>query len=248
MSEAQKVAIVTGGATGIGEAITRQLVKDGFIVVINYNSSAKAAEELVAALSQQGGKVLAVQANISLFADAEKLVKTTLDSFGRLDVLVNNAGITDDTLMLRMSETQFDRVIQTNLKGVWSTCKASLRALLSSPAGRIINIASVSGMMGNIGQANYAASKAGVIGMSKTLAKELASRKVTVNVVAPGFIETKMTAPLSDTIKETALTMIPLKTFGQPEDIAYMVSFLASSRAQYITGQTLVVDGGLTMY
>jgi 3-oxoacyl-[acyl-carrier protein] reductase len=248
MSEAQKVAIVTGGATGIGEAITRQLVADGFIVVINYNSSAQAAEELVKTLSQQGGKVLAIQANISLFADAEKLVKTTLDTFGRLDVLVNNAGITDDTLMLRMSETQFDRVIQTNLKGVWSTCKASLRALLSSPAGRIINIASVSGMMGNIGQANYAASKAGVIGMSKTLAKELASRKVTVNVVAPGFIETKMTAPLSDAIKETALTMIPLKTFGQPEDIAYMVSFLASSRAQYITGQTLVVDGGLTMY
>jgi 3-oxoacyl-[acyl-carrier protein] reductase len=248
MSEVQKVAIVTGGATGIGEAITRQLVQDGFAVVINYNSSAQAADQLVHNLSLEGGKVLAVQANISLLVEAEKLIKTTIDTFGRLDVLVNNAGITDDTLMLRMSETQFDRVIQTNLKGVWATCKASLRSLLSSPSGRIINIASVAGMMGNIGQANYAASKAGVIGMSKTLAKELASRKVTVNVVAPGFIETKMTAPLSEAIKETALTMIPLKRFGQPEDIAFMVSFLASSRAQYITGQTLVVDGGLTMY
>jgi 3-oxoacyl-[acyl-carrier protein] reductase len=165
-----------------------------------------------------------------------------------LDVLVNNAGITDDTLMLRMSEDQFDRVIETNLKGVWATCKYALKPLMQAGQGRIINIASVSGMMGNAGQANYAAAKAGVIGLSKTLAREMASRNITVNVVAPGFIETRMTAGLSPAIKESALGMIPLKKFGQPEDIAFMVSFLASNKAQYITGQTIVVDGGMTMY
>jgi 3-oxoacyl-[acyl-carrier protein] reductase len=163
-------------------------------------------------------------------------------------VLVNNAGITEDTLMLRMSEDQFDRVIETNLKGVWATCKYALKPLMQNGQGRIINIASVAGMMGNAGQANYAAAKAGVIGLSKTIAREMASRNITVNVVAPGFIETRMTAGLSPAIKESALGVIPLKKFGQPEDIAYMVSFLASNKAQYITGQTIVVDGGMTMY
>jgi 3-oxoacyl-[acyl-carrier protein] reductase len=163
-------------------------------------------------------------------------------------VVVNNAGITDDTLMLRMSEAQFDRVIETNLKGVWAMCKYSLKPLMQAGNGRIINIASVAGMMGNVGQANYAAAKAGVIGLTKTLAREMASRNLTVNVVAPGFIQTNMTANLSPQIKESALAMIPLKRFGNPEDIAQMVSFLASSKAQYITGQTFVVDGGMTMY
>jgi 3-oxoacyl-[acyl-carrier protein] reductase len=248
MSEPKRVAIVTGGATGIGLAISLQLAKDGFVVVVNYHASKDAANNLVSTIESLGGQALAVQANLSQVSEAEKLIQTTLQTFNRLDVLVNNAGITDDTLMLRMSEEQFDRVIETNLKGVWATCKYALKPLMQNGQGRIINIASVAGMMGNAGQANYAAAKAGVIGLSKTLAREMASRNITVNVVAPGFIETRMTAGLSASIKESALGFIPLKKFGQPEDIAYMVSFLASNKAQYITGQTIVVDGGMTMF
>jgi len=248
MNEAKKVAIVTGGATGIGLAISLQLSQDGFIVVVNYHSSAQAAQDLVKQIQANGGQALAVQANLSKVTEAEKLIQTTLETYQRLDVVVNNAGITDDTLMLRMSETQFDRVIETNLKGVWAMCKYALKPLMQAGQGRIINIASVAGMMGNIGQANYAAAKAGVIGLSKTLAREMASRNLTVNVVAPGFIQTNMTANLSPQIKEAAIAMIPLKRFGLPEDIAQMVSFLASNKAQYITGQTFVVDGGMTMY
>jgi 3-oxoacyl-[acyl-carrier protein] reductase len=248
MSEPKRVAIVTGGATGIGLAISLQLAKDGFIVVVNYHASKDAANNLVSTIESLGGQALALQANLSLVSEAEKLIQTTIQTYQRLDVLVNNAGITDDTLMLRMSEDQFDRVIETNLKGVWATCKYALKPLMQNGQGRIINIASVAGMMGNAGQANYAAAKAGVIGLSKTLAREMASRNITVNVVAPGFIETRMTAGLSPAIKESALGMIPLKKFGQPEDIAFMVSFLASNKAQYITGQTIVVDGGMTMY
>ncbi|MEN9819965.1 MAG: hypothetical protein RL379_743 [Bacillota bacterium] len=248
MNDVKKVAIVTGGATGIGLAISLQLAQDGFIIVVNYNSSAQAAQDLVKQIQDMGGQALAVQANLSQVAEAEKLIQTTVNTFQRLDVVVNNAGITDDTLMLRMSEAQFDRVIETNLKGVWAMCKYSLKPLMQAGNGRIINIASVAGMMGNVGQANYAAAKAGVIGLTKTLAREMASRNLTVNVVAPGFIQTNMTANLSPQIKESALAMIPLKRFGNPEDIAQMVSFLASSKAQYITGQTFVVDGGMTMY
>lgn len=249
MSEtSQKVAIVTGGATGIGLAIAEQLAQDGFTIVVNYNASVEAANALVNAITSKGGLALAVQADLSKVSEAEKLIQVTLEKFQRLDVLVNNAGVTDDTLMLRMSETQFDKVITTNLKGVWAMCKYALKPLMQSGNGRIINIASVAGMMGNIGQANYAAAKAGVIGLSKTLAREMASRQLTVNVVAPGFIETRMTAGLSQAIKDAAITMIPLKRFGQPSDIAHMVSFLASPKAQYITGQTFVVDGGMTMY
>jgi 3-oxoacyl-[acyl-carrier protein] reductase len=248
MNDIKKVAIITGGATGIGLAISQQLADEGYIVVVNYNASKDAAIAFVQSVQAKGGQALAVQANLSQVKEAEKLIQTTLQTFNRLDVLVNNAGITDDTLMLRMTEEQFDRVIDTNLKGVWATCKYALKPLMQSGQGRIINIASVAGMMGNVGQANYAAAKAGVIALTKTLAREMASRNLTANVVAPGFIETKMTAGLSPQIKETALTMIPLKRFGQPNDIANMVSFLASSKAQYITGQTFVVDGGMTMY
>lgn len=248
MNENKKVAIVTGGATGIGLAISLQLAQDGYVVVVNYNSSAQAAQELVQQIQTNGGQALAVQANLSKVSEAEKLIQKTIETYQRLDVIVNNAGITDDTLMLRMTEAQFDRVIETNLKGVWAMCKFALKPLMQSGNGRIINIASVAGMMGNVGQANYAAAKAGVIGLTKTLAREMASRNLTVNVVAPGFIETNMTAKLSPQIKETATGMIPLKRFGTPEDIAYMVSFLASNKAQYITGQTFVVDGGMTMY
>jgi 3-oxoacyl-[acyl-carrier protein] reductase len=248
MDQNKKVAVITGGATGIGKAIAIQLAKEGYAVVITYQSSESSAIELKTRIESEQGSIAIHKTNVSSVKDVEALLAFTLATFGRLDVLVNNAGITDDTLMLRMQESQFDRVIETNLKGVWVVCKTFLRTLLNSPNGRIINIASVSGMMGNLGQANYAASKAGVIGLSKTLAREVASRQVTVNVIAPGFIETKMTAPLNETIKAQALSMIPLKSFGQPEDIAYMVSFLASDKARYITGQTLVVDGGLTMY
>jgi 3-oxoacyl-[acyl-carrier protein] reductase len=248
MNDIKKVAIITGGATGIGLAISQQLADEGYTVVVNYNASKDAAVAFVQSVQAKGGQALAVQANLSQVKEAEKLIQTTLQTFNRLDVLVNNAGITDDTLMLRMTEEQFDRVIDTNLKGVWATCKFALKPLMQSGQGRIINIASVAGMMGNVGQANYAAAKAGVIALTKTLAREMASRNLTANVVAPGFIETKMTAGLSPQIKETALTMIPLKRFGQPNDIANMVSFLASTKAQYITGQTFVVDGGMTMY
>ena len=248
MDQNKKVAVITGGATGIGKAIAIQLAKEGYAVVITFQSSESSAVELKAHIESEQGTIAIHKTNVSSVKDVEALLAFTLATFGRVDVLVNNAGITDDTLMLRMQESQFDRVIETNLKGVWVVCKTFLRILLNAPNGRIINIASVSGMMGNLGQANYAASKAGVIGLSKTLAREVASRQVTVNVIAPGFIETKMTAPLNETIKAQALSMIPLKSFGQPEDIAYMVSFLASEKARYITGQTLVVDGGLTMY
>jgi 3-oxoacyl-[acyl-carrier protein] reductase len=248
MEQTKKVAVITGGATGIGKAIAIQLAKEGYAVVITFQSSETSAVELKAHIESEQGTIAIHKTNVSSLKDVDSLLAFTLATFGRVDVLVNNAGITDDTLMLRMQESQFDRVIETNLKGVWVVCKTFLRTLLNAPNGRIINIASVSGMMGNLGQANYAASKAGVIGLSKTLAREVASRQVTVNVIAPGFIETKMTAPLNETIKAQALSMIPLKSFGQPEDIAYMVSFLASDKARYITGQTLVVDGGLTMY
>lgn len=248
MSTSKRVAVVTGGATGIGLAISHQLAKDGFRIVINYHSSKEAAQQLVDSLTSLGAEAIAVQADISQMSGAETLIQTTLATFQRLDVLVNNAGITQDTLVLRMSERQFDQVIETNLKGVWAMCKFALKPLMQSDQPRIINIASVAGMMGNIGQANYAAAKAGVIGLSKTLAREMASRQITVNVIAPGFIQTKMTDQLSPAIKETALTMIPLKRFGQPNDIAQMVSFLASDKAQYITGQTIVIDGGMTMY
>lgn len=248
MSEPQKVALVTGGATGIGLAISQQLLNDGYIVVVNYQASQASADAFVEDAKAKQQLALAIQANIGVSADVVRLMDTIVSTFGRLDVIVNNAGITEDGLMLRMSEEQFDRVLQTNLKGVWLVCKHALKPLMQAGNGRIINIASVAGLMGNFGQSNYAAAKAGVIGLSKTLAREMASRQLTVNVVAPGFIETRMTDKLSEQVKESALNMIPLKRFGQPEDIAHMVSFLASSKAQYITGQTFVIDGGMTMY
>jgi 3-oxoacyl-[acyl-carrier protein] reductase len=247
MSTQQKVALVTGGASGIGLAISNQLLEDGYLVVVNYQASKTAADAFVSAALATGKQAIAFQANIAEYAQVETLITSILNTFGRLDCVVNNAGINDDTLVLRMREEQFDRVIATNLKGAWAVSKLALRHLMQSPSGRLIHIASVAGIMGNVGQANYAASKAGMIGLSKTLAREVASRQVTVNVVAPGFIETKMTDKLSDTIKEQALTMIPLKRFGKPEDIAMMVSFLASDHASYITGQTFVVDGGMVM-
>jgi 3-oxoacyl-[acyl-carrier protein] reductase len=242
-----KVAIVTGGAVGIGRYITLELAKRGAKVVLNYNKSAEQANQLVEEIKAFNGEALAIQADVSKFEDASRLVTETVNHFGTLNILVNNAGITDDALMLRMTEQQFDRVIATNLKGVWNMCKHSTKVLLKSDFGRIINISSVSGVMGNAGQSNYSASKAGVIGLTKALAREFASRGVTVNAVAPGFIETEMTKKLSEDLQKEWSNQIPLKRFGQSEEVAYAVCFLASEEASYITGHTLEVDGGLVM-
>ncbi len=247
MDLSNKVAIITGGAAGIGRAITKTLASYGAKVVINYNRSAEAAESLQKEIEANGGEALIVQADISKFADAEKLVLATIERFGTIHILVNNAGITDDALILRMNETQFDRVIDTNLKGVWNVTKHAAKTLLKSGYGRVINISSVSGVLGNAGQTNYSAAKAGVIGLTKALAREFASREVTVNAVAPGFIETDMTRKLSDDIRNQWQAQIPFKRFGQDTEVAEVVAFLASPRGAYITGHTLEVDGGLVM-
>jgi 3-oxoacyl-[acyl-carrier protein] reductase len=247
MDLSNKVAIVTGGASGIGRAISLSLAKHGANVVVNYNRSADKANALVAEIESFGGKAVAVQADVSQYQDAEKLMQTALDTFGTLNILVNNAGITDDALILRMSEQQFDNVINTNLKGVWNMTKVAAKTLLKSGYGRVINISSVSGVLGNAGQSNYSAAKAGVIGMTKAVAKEFAARGVTVNAVAPGFIESDMTDKLNDEQKQAWQAMIPLKRFGKKEEIAEVVTFLASDLGAYITGHTLEVDGGLVM-
>lgn len=240
-----KVVIITGGASGIGLAITKQFANMHASVVINYHHSKDKALDLVESIINQGGKAIAIQADVSQFEDAKKLVTETINTFGKLDIVVNNAGITDDQLILRMKEEQFDRVINTNLKGVWNVSKHATKYLLKSPQGRLINMTSVSGMMGNAGQSNYSAAKAGIIGLTKSLAKEFASRGVTVNAIAPGFIETKMTQKLPEETIQTYLSHIPLKRFGKPEDIAHAVLFLASEQASYITGQIISVNGGL---
>ena len=247
MDLTNRVAIVTGGASGIGRSISLELAKKGCHIVVNYNSSAQKAETLIKEIEAFGGKAVAVQANVGNFEEAKKIVDLAIATFGQLDILVNNAGITSDQLLLRMQESQFDDVINTNLKGVWNMCKQSARYILKSTQGRIVNISSVSGVTGNIGQSNYSASKAGVIGLTKSLAKEFASRNVTVNAIAPGFIDTNMTDKLDEQTKETYLQVIALKRFGQPEDIAHAVCFLSSDLASYMTGQTLIIDGGMVI-
>src|SRR5690554_266218 len=242
-----KVAIVTGGATGIGRAIVQKLASLGATVVINYNSSKTASEELVNELTSQGYTVDCIQANVSKFAEAEKLINYTVEKFGRVDILVNNAGITRDNLIMRMNEEDFDQVIEVNLKGVWNLSKHVSRVMMKQRSGKIINISSVVAIMGNVGQSNYCASKAGVIGLTKSLARELAKRNITVNAVAPGFIKTKMTDVLDEKIVDQIANNIPLSRLGEPSDIANVVAFLASPLADYITGQVLNVDGGLVM-
>ena len=242
-----KVALVTGATTGIGKAIAIELARNGFDIAVNYYVGPEEAEKTVLELKQLGVNAAAFQADISDYQQVETLIKSIITELGGLNVLVNNAGITDDALILRMQEDQFDRVINTNLKGVWNVCKHAAKTLLKAEDARIINISSVSAIMGNAGQSNYSAAKAGVIGLTKTLAKEFASRNVTVNAIAPGFIETQMTKKLPENIIQAVIEQIPLKKFGQVEDIAQMVAFLASNHAKYITGQVISVDGGLTM-
>jgi 3-oxoacyl-[acyl-carrier protein] reductase len=242
-----KVAIVTGAGRGIGRAIALQFAEYGSKVVINYRSSISQVEELLNLIKNAGGEAIAVQADISKEEEAKKLIDEAVKQFGRLDVLVNNAGITKDNLMMRMSETDFDSVIDINLKGTFFCMKHAANLMLKQRSGKIINISSVVGITGNIGQVNYAASKAGVIGMTKAAARELASRGITVNAVAPGFIDTDMTEALSDKVKEATIASIPLKRYGVASEVAGAVSFLASEAANYITGQVLQVDGGMVM-
>ncbi|ELC8442922.1 3-oxoacyl-[acyl-carrier-protein] reductase [Clostridium perfringens] len=242
-----KVAVVTGGTRGIGRAIVLKLADEGANIVINYRNSDKEAEELKATLEEKGVKVLTVKCDISNFEDSKKLIDKCKEEFGKIDILVNNAGITKDTLIMRMKEEDFDSVIDVNLKGTFNCAKHASAIMLKQKFGKIINMTSVVGITGNAGQSNYAASKAGVIGLTKSLARELGSRGITVNAVAPGFINTDMTSVLSDKVKEEAMKNIPLKKLGNPEDIANLVGFLASDSANYITGQVINVDGGMVM-
>lgn len=242
-----KVAVVTGASRGIGRAIALKLADEGAKVVVNYSGSQAKAEEVVAAIQANGGEAIAVQASVSQTEEVTALMDTAVKTFGSLDILVNNAGITRDNLLMRMKEDEWDDVLDTNLKGVFLCTKAVTRQMMKQRAGRIINISSIVGVAGNAGQANYVAAKAGVIGLTKTTAKELASRNILVNAIAPGFIETEMTDQLPEDIKQGMLTQIPLAKLGQPEDIAKAVVFLASEDANYMTGQTLHIDGGMVM-
>ncbi|MET3728773.1 3-oxoacyl-[acyl-carrier protein] reductase [Fictibacillus halophilus] len=243
----EKSVLVTGASRGIGRAIALYFAKNGAKVAVNYSGSEEKANEVVNEIKENGGTAFAIKADISSSEDVTNMVKTVVDEFGSLDVLVNNAGITRDNLLMRMKEEDWDAVINTNLKGVFLTTKAVTRQMMKQRKGRIINIASIVGVSGNAGQANYVAAKAGVIGLTKTAAKELSSRGITVNAIAPGFIETDMTGKLEEGIKSEMLRGIPLARFGQPEDIASAAAFLASDASSYITGQTLHVDGGMVM-
>lgn len=243
----KQVALVTGGGRGIGAAIAKRLAADGFFVVINYNGSEAAAESVAEEIRAAGGDAATYRCNVSEFAACEAMVTEIAARYGTPYVLVNNAGITRDALLMRMSEEDFDAVIATNLKGAFNCTKFVSKLMLKARAGRIINISSVSGVMGNAGQVNYAASKAGVIGLTKAAARELATRGITVNALAPGFIETDMTAVLGEKIRAGVTETIPMKRFGAAEDIAAAASFLCGAGAGYITGQVLAVDGGMSM-
>lgn len=242
-----KTAIVTGASRGIGRAVALKLAEEGAAVVINYNGSADRAEEVKNEIEKNGGKAEVMQCNVSDFQACENFIKEVTAKFGRIDILVNNAGITRDGLLMRMSEDDFDAVIDTNLKGTFNCIRFASRQMMKQRSGRIINLSSVSGVLGNAGQANYCASKAGVIGLTKSAARELASRGITVNAIAPGFIHTEMTQVLPEKVKEASIAQIPLGAFGEPEDIAEAAAFLASEKARYITGQVLCVDGGMAM-
>jgi 3-oxoacyl-[acyl-carrier protein] reductase len=242
-----RVAIVTGASRGIGRAIALELAARGAKVVINYNANADAAQSVVDAIQAAGGMAAAVQADVSDETQVEALIKAAQDLYGRLDILVNNAGTTRDNLIMRMKPEDFDFVLQTNLRSAWLCSKAVVRPMMKNRSGRIINITSVSGVIGQAGQTNYSASKAGLIGLTKSLAREIASRGITVNAVAPGFILTDLTKDLPEDIKKQLDQFIPLGRWGDVQDVAYMVAFLASDESAYITGQVFNVDGGMAM-
>lgn len=242
-----KTAIITGGSRGIGKSIAIKLGKLGASIVLNYRNNTDALKNTIRELEDLNINVIAVQGDISNYKECEKIIKAALDKFNGIDILVNNAGITADNLILRMKEEEFDKVIETNLKGTFNCVKHCIPTMIKRRYGKIINISSVVGVTGNVGQCNYAAAKAGVIGFTKSLAKELASRSINVNAIAPGFIETDMTNALSDKVKENVISNIPLKRVGKAEDVAELVAFLASDSSSYITGQVINVDGGMVI-
>ena len=242
-----KVALVTGAGRGIGSAIAKTLAANGAFVIVNYNGSKEKAEAVVEEIKKSGAEAAAVQCDVSDYAACGKMLEELIASYGHIDILVNNAGITRDNLILKMSEEEFDAVLNTNLKGTFHTIRHLSRYFVKQRAGRIINLSSVSGVMGNAGQANYSASKAGVIGLTKSVARELARRGITCNAVAPGYIETEMTAQMPEAAKEAVKQQIPLQRTGTVWDIAEMVAFLASEKASYITGQVISVDGGMSI-
>lgn len=243
----QKVAVITGGNTGIGRVIALTLAKDGFLVVVNYLFGEEQALELKKEIEDDGGSCELMYGDVSDFNTATSMMEKVFDDYGRLDVLINNAGITRDQLILRMTEQEFDDVINVNLKGTFNCIKGASKRMLKQRFGKIINMASIIGIVGNVGQCNYSASKAGIIGLTKSLAKEFGSRNIQVNAIAPGYIQTAMTDKLPEKVKEEMLNMIPLQRLGQPQDIANLVSFLASDKSDYITGQVIQVDGGMAI-
>lgn len=242
-----KIAVVTGAGRGIGKEIALTFAREGAIVIVNYNGSEQAAKEVVDAIKAQNGEAEAYQCNIADFQKTDEMMNYIIKKYGRIDILVNNAGITKDNLLLKMSEEEFDMVIDTNLKGAFQCIKHVTKQMIKQRSGRIINISSVCGVMGNAGQANYCAAKAGMIGLTKSAARELAVRGITVNAIAPGFIETDMTDALTENIKEGILAQIPMKKLGSVKDIAEMAAFLASEKAEYITGQVININGGMAM-
>jgi 3-oxoacyl-[acyl-carrier protein] reductase len=247
MSLQGRTAVVTGASRGIGRAVALELARRGVRVVVNYHQSAAAADEVVAEIQAAGGEAQAVQADVSDFAQAEALIKQAVASFGSLDILVNNAGTTRDMLIMMMPEDDWDIVLRTNLKSAFNCSKAAVKVMMRKRYGRIINMTSVSGLMGNAGQTNYSASKAGLVGLTKALAREVAARNITVNAVAPGFVPTALTNGLPEELREASLKVIPLGRWGTAEEVAHAVAFLASDEAAYITGQVLAVDGGMAM-
>ncbi len=243
----EKIALVTGGGRGIGRAICLELAARGATVIVNYNRSAAAAADVVAQIEAAGGSGKTMQADVSDAEQVAAMFKTIASEYGKIDILVNNAGMTRDNVIMMMKPADFDVVIETNLRSCWLCCKTAARSMMRKRSGSIVNITSVVGIAGNGGQTNYAASKAGIIGLTKSLAKEVSVRGIRVNAVAPGFVETDMTAELADDLRKKAIEAIPLGRMGAPQDIAKAVAFLASDEAAYITGQTLVVDGGMVM-
>jgi len=247
LSLENKVAVVTGGSRGIGAAVAIELASRGAAVVVNYNSSPDAANDVVIKIEEAGGKAAAFQADVSDFKQAEGLIKFAVETFGDLSILVNNAGITRDTLIMMMSESDWDSVIATNLKSTFNCSKAAVKHMMRKRTGRVINMASVAGQMGNAGQVNYSASKGGQIAFTKSLAREVAARNITVNAIAPGFVDTEILDAMPPEVLEAALKMVPLGRKAKPEEIGYAVAFLASDQAAFITGQVLAIDGGMAM-